>query len=111
MEKKPAALKDEISESELYADSDASEDEGIQDYKMGGYHPVHIGEMLVNRYIIVQKLGWGHFSTVWLAKDCNHDCYVALKVQKSASHFVEAAYDEVEILDIVAKNAMNTDWI
>ena len=47
------ALRDEISESELYADSDASEDEGIPDYKVGGYHPVHIGERLVDRYIIV----------------------------------------------------------
>ena len=26
-------------------------------------------EVLINRYLIIQKLGWGHFSTVWLAKD------------------------------------------
>lgn len=72
---------------------------------------MHIGERLTDRYIIVQKLGWGHFSTVWLAKDCKHDCYVALKVQKSASHYVEAAYDEVEILDVVSKNAFRPDWV
>lgn len=28
-----------------------------------------------------------------------HNTYVALKIQKSASHYIEAAYDEVEILD------------
>jgi hypothetical protein len=45
-----------------------------------GYHPVHIGEVLLNRYVIIQKLGWGHFSTVWLAKDFKYDTYVALKI-------------------------------
>jgi len=45
--------------------------------------------------VIIQKLGWGHFSTVWLTKDFKYDTYVALKIQKSASHYLEAAYDEV----------------
>ncbi len=75
-----------------------SEDEGIEDYKKGGYHPVFIGEILNGRYVILQKLGWGHFSTVWLSKDIKYNTYVAIKVQKSASHYLEAAFDEVEIL-------------
>jgi serine/threonine-protein kinase SRPK3 len=94
-----------------YADSDQSEDEGIPDYKIGGYHPVHIGEIMIDRYVIVQKLGWGHFSTVWLARDLQYNTYVALKVQKSASHYLEAAYDEVEILDVIAKNTENKEWL
>ena len=52
----------------------------------------------MQRYVIIQKLGWGHFSTVWLAKDQKFDTYVALKVQKSSQHYLDAAYDEVEIL-------------
>jgi serine/threonine-protein kinase SRPK3 len=60
--------------------SDQSEDEGIADYKIGGYHPVHIGEVLVDRYLIVQKLGWGHFSTVWLTRDLKYQTFVALKI-------------------------------
>ena len=40
-----------------------------------------------------------------------YDTYVALKVQKSASHYTEAAYDEVEILDVVAKNVNEPDWV
>lgn len=56
-----------------------SEDEGIQDYKIGGYHPVHVGEIVGNRYIVLQKLGWGHFSTVWLCKDTTYNSFVALK--------------------------------
>ena len=26
-----------------YTDSDNSEDEGMEDYKVGGYHPIHVG--------------------------------------------------------------------
>jgi hypothetical protein len=37
-----------------YADSnDDSEDEGIKEYQVGGYHPVHLGEVLIGRYVIV----------------------------------------------------------
>lgn len=107
LEAKP--LRDEIGES-FYADSDSSEDEGLPDYKIGGYHPVHVGEVFKERYVVIQKLGWGHFSTVWLAKDKKHDTYVALKVQKSAQHYIEAAYDEVEILDQVSSFWRKKDW-
>ena len=82
-----------------------SEDEGIEDYKIGGYHPCHIGEVFINRYVLIQKLGWGHFSTVWLAKDFKFGTYVAVKVMKSAPHYLDASYDEVEILQKIAKLA------
>lgn len=36
-----------------YEDTDSSEDEGLPDYKFGGYHPMHVGEVLVNRYMII----------------------------------------------------------
>jgi len=72
-------LKDVLSES-FYEDEDSSEDEGMPDYKIGGYHPIHVGEILLDRYVIIQKLGWGHFSTVWLTKDLKYNSYVALKV-------------------------------
>jgi len=88
-----------------------SEDETIEDYKAGGYHPVHVGEILLCRYIIIQKLGWGHFSTVWLAKDIQYNTFVALKIQKSAPHYLEAAYDEVEILEQVSSYWKKSEWI
>ena len=91
-------LKEKLDDN-FFDDQDSSEDEGMPDYKIGGYHPVHVGEILLDRYIIIQKLGWGHFSTVWLTKDLKYNSYVAIKVQKSAQHYLEAAYDEVEILD------------
>ena len=62
------------------------------------YHPCHIGEVLISRYVLVQKLGWGHFSTVWLAKDFKYNNYVAVKIMKSSPHYLEASYDEVSII-------------
>ena len=95
----------------LYTDSNNSEDEGLDDYKMNGYHPVHIGEILLERYVIMQKLGWGHFSTAWLAKDIKYNTYVAIKIQKSAQQYIDAAYDEVEILQELEKHNFDKDWV
>ena len=48
----------------------SSEDEGTEDYRRGGYHAVRIGDTFNNGcYVVKAKLGWGHFSTVWLAWD------------------------------------------
>ena len=30
-----------------------SEDEGIDDYKEGGYHPIFVGEVLNGRYVVL----------------------------------------------------------
>ena len=65
---------------------------------------------MIDRYVIMQKLGWGHFSTVWLARDFKYGTYVAIKVQKSASHYLEAAYDEVELLQKAAKMSTSPEW-
>lgn len=52
MDKDFTALKD-VLEKGFYEDMDSSEDEGMPDYKIGGYHPVHVGEILIDRYIII----------------------------------------------------------
>ncbi|KAF3573840.1 hypothetical protein F2Q69_00061719 [Brassica cretica] len=81
-----------------------SEDEGTEDYRRGGYHAVRIGDSFKNgRYVVQSKLGWGHFSTVWLSWDTLSSRYVALKVQKSAQHYTEAAMDEITILQQIAE--------
>jgi serine/threonine-protein kinase SRPK3 len=45
-------LKDKLGQS-FFEDHDSSEDEGMPDYKIGGYHPVHVGEILLDRYVII----------------------------------------------------------
>lgn len=59
-----------VSESEncsLYGSDEEQEDD--TQYCRGGYHPVVIGDVFDNRYRVVRKLGWGHFSTVWLCRE------------------------------------------
>ncbi|KAK6942697.1 Protein kinase domain, partial [Dillenia turbinata] len=91
---------EDLSESSDYT----SEDEGTEDYRRGGYHAVRIGDTFKNGcYVVQSKLGWGHFSTVWLAWDTKNSRYVALKVQKSAQHYTEAAMDEITILQQIAE--------
>lgn len=49
--------------------------ESLSKYQPGGYHPVNLGDTFKNdRYKIHHKLGWGGFSTVWLAKDRESVC-------------------------------------
>lgn len=38
------------------------------------------------------------------------DKYVAIKFQKSARHYTEAAYDEVELLTVVRRRSENPGW-
>lgn len=108
-EEKATPLKKKMKMTDLDID-DSSEDEGLPDYKIGGYHPVHVGEVMNDRYVIVQKLGWGHFSTVWLTRDLKYNSWVAMKIQKSASHYIEAAYDEVGILEEVSSFWKKKEW-
>ena len=80
-----------------------SEDEGDDGYRKGGYHPVRVGDTYKDgRYVVLEKLGWGHFSTCWLCDDTATGAKVALKVQKSAQHYTEAAMDEITILEKIA---------
>lgn len=98
---------EEEEEAEAHSESSdytSSEDEGTDDYRRGGYHAVRIGDSFKGgRYVVQSKLGWGHFSTVWLAWDTQNNRYVALKVQKSAQHYTEAAMDEIAILKQIAE--------
>ena len=54
--------------------------ETLEEYEPGGYHPIMIGDILHGRYHITDKLGFGGYSTVWLAHDTHLKQYVALKV-------------------------------
>jgi serine/threonine-protein kinase SRPK3 len=55
----------------VYHDSDLLHNqEQMSKYRPGGFHPVRLGDTFKGgRYKIHHKLGWGGFSTVWLAKD------------------------------------------
>ena len=100
------------------SDEDYSDDEeeGEEGYRPGGYHPVNIGDKFAaGRYVVIEKLGWGHFSTVWRCfdskrtKETGSAEYVAMKIQKSASHYREAAIDEIELLTSIKTASLSKE--
>jgi len=101
LHRRDAAHFNEEEDEEEILGSDDDEQEDPKDYCKGGYHPVKIGDLFHGRYHVLRKLGWGHFSTVWLCWDLNGKRYVALKVVKSASHYTETALDEIKLLKCV----------
>jgi len=59
--------------------------ENMRSYRPGGFHPVHLGDIFSTcpgsdqpRYRVLQKLGQGEFSTVWLAQDMADHEYVGV---------------------------------
>ncbi|KAH6839523.1 kinase-like domain-containing protein [Chaetomium sp. MPI-CAGE-AT-0009] len=55
--------------------------ERMSRYQPGGFHPVKLGDTFNGgRYEVYHKLGWGGFSTVWLAKDNSAKRWVSLKI-------------------------------
>ncbi|KAG5932014.1 hypothetical protein E4U60_005546 [Claviceps pazoutovae] len=76
--------------------------EGVEDisqYRLGRYHPVHIDDRLNKRYRVVNKLGYGSFSTVWLALDEKTTKYVAIKVGTT-----DANRREIDIISQIAQS-------
>ena len=88
-----------------------SGNEEFTDYKPEGYHPVILGENFNNfKYSVVQKLGWGYFSTVWLVKEKATGKNYALKIQKSKKSYSEAAEDEIQILLALKEGMAKEEW-
>ncbi|KAJ7476971.1 kinase-like domain-containing protein, partial [Mycena galericulata] len=78
--------------------------EGLDRYRAGGLHPVHLTEVYSSRYRILNKLGFGSSSHVWLAQDTKT---VSRSVSRAlALKFVIAGAtdktNEIEILRFLA---------
>ncbi|KAI1977099.1 hypothetical protein LOZ53_002123 [Ophidiomyces ophidiicola] len=79
--------------------------EWIARYKPGGYHPVSLGDCLNDsRYTIYHKLGWGGYSTVWLARDNRLRRWVSIKIITADS---SQKSKELENLEILAKKSQS----
>ncbi|KAF5568686.1 CMGC kinase [Fusarium napiforme] len=68
-----------------FVDSDEEPDvefacEDINLYPRGFCYPISIGEIIIERYRIIHKLGHGAFSTVWMAHGIIENKDVALKI-------------------------------
>ncbi|PKA60096.1 serine/threonine-protein kinase SRPK3 [Apostasia shenzhenica] len=62
--------------------SGSEEDEGADGYRKGDYHAVRPGDPFCGRrYIAQRKIGWGNFSTVWLAYDTRCKDHLAMMME------------------------------
>jgi serine/threonine-protein kinase SRPK3 len=62
-----------------YSSGSEGEDEGTEGYRKGGYYAARPGDRFAGgRYVAQRKLGWGNFSTVWLAYDTLHSVRACL---------------------------------
>lgn len=68
-----SAHKDEAESEDFVFEHITDAVENVQDYTLGGLHPIHLGDTLNDgRYKILRKLGYGGYSTVWLAQDTRY---------------------------------------
>lgn len=73
--------------------------ENLELYKPGGYHPVAINDLLHKRYRIVDKLGFGGHSTIWLARDEIGKRYIAVKIGISSTSLPRRELEILRALD------------
>lgn len=100
------AAEDDMSFTEVIEDDD---DEPEEDYRRGGYAVISVGDVIESKYKVVRKLGWGVYSTVWLAEDDEAHKRVAIKVQKSSPEYVRAAHNEIALLRTIMREVKLED--
>lgn len=60
------------------------DEENYSWYSPSDFYPIHIGEVIRDRYQVITKLGYGTASTSWLCRDLSAHRYVAIKVYASS---------------------------
>ncbi|QSS64101.1 hypothetical protein I7I51_01163 [Histoplasma capsulatum] len=53
----------------IFDASESIEEETLPNYRSENHYPAHIDQVLLDRYQIVGKLGYGVTSTVWIGRD------------------------------------------
>ncbi|PLB47735.1 serine/threonine protein kinase [Aspergillus steynii IBT 23096] len=88
----------------MSSDTKRDIEEGTQVYAPRGFHPVYIGDVFNDRYQVLNKIGYGVYSTVWLVRDLKpeqpgpeHE-FRALKVLSAECYDSERRFFEREIL-------------
>ncbi|KAJ5522860.1 uncharacterized protein N7503_006535 [Penicillium pulvis] len=85
--------------------------ESLSRYQPGGYHPVNLGDTFKDdRYKIHHKLGWGGFSTVWLAKDRDRNQWVSLKIM-TADSSVSRELQILKFMERHSRGALSSNYV
>jgi len=78
----------------------------------GKHQIIHVvRELLENKYVILKKLGWGHFSTVWLAFNLQDKKLYAIKIMRSHKKYLSSGQDEEALCKVIADNYNNPIWV
>ncbi|KAK4987165.1 hypothetical protein LTR66_007669 [Elasticomyces elasticus] len=101
------------------------EEQTLPLYHQKRYYPVKIGEVFKNQYRIIAKLGYGAYSTIWLARDerfihtpnltdidqlrCRSKQYTSLKVCVQDDAEASPVINEVRMLRRLGKFAQDAD--
>ena len=78
------------------------EEERVPQFSPQTWFPVRIGDTL-KRYQVLFKLGYGSYATVWLSRDLETKKYVALKIYNRSEVSRLEAFEEVKMLDRIAR--------
>lgn len=93
---------DNFSDSELSDDSIVSEsiddNHSIDDYIDEAFK----GEILNNKYLLINQIGHGSFATVWLSLNLQTSKYHAIKIQNYEDY--ESGIEEVDLFKKFSKN-------
>jgi serine/threonine-protein kinase SRPK3 len=97
-----------VSPQGTYIETQGGNHEDVADYRPGGYHPIHISDLIgeLNRYRVVHKLGHGASSTVWLCRDRRDATYVAIKIMISSIQVEDLIDLRLADLDLSIPGAM-----
>lgn len=102
--------------------------ESLSKYRPGGFHPVNLGDTFKNnRYEVHHKLGWGQFSTVWLAFDreyanklimlpylltfARQNIWVSLKIKTADSSLESREHDCMQVLQKHCEGNLSSKYI
>ena len=84
--------------------------EDINTYDIGTYHPIYIGEVIKDRYVVLKKLNKNQYSTVCLCKDLRYNIHVAVKIYKAAPQYLEIGSEEFRVMQLLYRHSKNKEW-
>ncbi|KAH9900150.1 kinase-like domain-containing protein [Xylariomycetidae sp. FL2044] len=84
--------------------------EGLEQYRPGGFYPVHLNDFLdtKQRFHVAHKLGFGESSTVWLCFDNTERLWRAIKVLRADQSSEDQP--ELKVMRTLCRTAQPKQW-